>query len=462
MLKKYTVLLCLVFLYSTNLKAEHLLGGKFSYRKLNATSLVVKLEIERDCAASAAFENSVSVGIYGESTNMLMRTITLPRTSIVNIPITQDCNGISRCVELGTLIDTLNITLTIEDPLGYYMQWERCCMSSSILNIDVPGSTPLSPLIEIPAGTFNDEISSMYSSPFTNKVFNQNACLNYPFNYQFNYSDPDGDSIAYRLITPNTGGYSSVFNPSANTGPKPYDMAIYSFGFSEVMFISSSDTPKLDPITGVLTFTPDQLGLYLIGYAVDEFRNGKLIGTVYHHTLISTEHCLNTILEQPQDQYVELNSNVTFKVKHQNPNVTFQWQVNENNSGYKNLVGETKDSLVLTNIDASILLNKYRCAIDKFICIEYSFEVTAQLLRTGINSDYKQYLSVYPNPSNDIVYIKDGDFTFINVYSLDGKHLIQSDEKNSINIRGLEKGIYLIKAEDQVGRIYYAKVIKSE
>jgi hypothetical protein len=456
----FIIILCCICITS---HAEHLVGAKFSYRKLSVTSLEVKLEIERDCAqGTAPFDNSLRVGIYGESTNLLMQTVTLPRTSIIKVPITGDCNGISRCVELATFMGTISLNFSFEDTSGYYMQWERCCMSNLLLNINDPGSTPLSPLIEIPAGTFNDELSSNYSSPVANKVFNPTACLNTPFRYQFNYTDPDGDSIAYRFITPNSGGYSSQFNPAQNTGPKPYDMVSYYPGLSEEKFIFSSDTPKLNPVTGELTFIPSQIGIYLIGYAVDEFRNGKLIGTVYHHSIISTEQCVNVILEQPQDQYVELNSNVMFRVKHQNPTVTFQWQVNENNFGYKNLIGETSDSLVLTNIDASIFLNKYRCAIDKGNCIDYSFEVAARLVGTGINTNKKQALIIYPNPSNSIVTIRTDEYDLFEVYSLDGKLLMISNLPQAVDISTLENGIYLIKAiNSRNHNIAFAKVIKS-
>ena len=79
MLTKYTSILGLLLLIGFNLKAEHLIGGKFSYKKLDASNIEFKLELERDCASSgASFETTVRVGLYANTTNKLVKTITYP------------------------------------------------------------------------------------------------------------------------------------------------------------------------------------------------------------------------------------------------------------------------------------------------------------------------------------------------------------------------------------------------
>ena len=67
-----------------------------------------KLELERDCASSGAtFETTVRVGLYANTTNKLVKTLTMVRTSVVKSPYTYNCDGINRCVEVGTFMYTM-------------------------------------------------------------------------------------------------------------------------------------------------------------------------------------------------------------------------------------------------------------------------------------------------------------------------------------------------------------------
>ncbi len=462
MLKKYTILLCLLLLIGIGLKAEHLIGGKFSYKKIDASNIEFKLELERDCASSGAtFETTVRVGLYANSTNKLVKTLTMVRTSIVKSPYTFNCDGINRCIEVGTFTYTMDISNISPSNNGYYLQWERCCMNSNNLNLFDPTGTPYAALIELPANIMDSSMVK-YNSPQTSKVFNPLICVNQEFKYKLNYTDADGDSIAFRFIQPITGGYTSAFSPGQNSGPKPYDVLEYTLGYDKYKFIDALDTPKLNALTGEISFTPTRIGSYVFGYAVDEFRNGMLIGTVYHQSVLFADLCNSLIIKQPEDQIVDLNGRAVFKAQHSLANVSYQWQVNINGTAFKNMQAETNDSLVLNNINPSMYLNKYRCAINKGSCIDYSYEVSIISPTVGINSQTKQALIVYPNPSNSLVKLSGGNYNSVEVYSLDGKLLIQSDLENAVNISHLEKGIYLLKAEDIYGQTYFAKILKSE
>jgi len=58
-------------------------------------------------------------------------------------------------------------------------------------------------------------------------------------------------------------------------------------------------------------------------------------------------------------------------------------------------------------------------------------------------------LSVYPNPTSDIVYI-DGNYTQLKVivYDILGKQLMNKSITNSIDISQLEKGVYILQLSD--------------
>ena len=100
------------------------------------------------------------------------------------------------------------------------------------------------------------------------------------------FDDIDGDSIVYELITPIAGGYTSEFNPGQNTGPKPYDDIEWAIGFDLINPIESSSGFAFNTNTGLMTFTPTQLGKFLFSIAVHEYRNNKKIGTVYYESML--------------------------------------------------------------------------------------------------------------------------------------------------------------------------------
>ncbi len=460
-MKKALVVL-LIFSLSISAGAEHLMGGKFSYKKINANTIEFTLELERDCASTgAAFENPLRVGLYASSTNLLLSSILLSSVQNTKYNYSSNCGQIISCKEIGRFVGTLNTSNISRNNIGYYLNWERCCMNSNNINLFDPTNTPYSAIIDLPSRLF-DSTQINFNSPRTNNVFNPIICVNKLFKYKLNYTDSDGDSIAFRFIQPIIGGYTSYIDPGQNTGPKPYDLVTYILGYDKYNFIDATDTPRLNPLTGEISFTPTAIGSYVFGYAVDEFRNGQLIGTVYHQSLLKTNICDSIIIEQPQDQYVNINDKALFRVRHNLSNVNYQWQVSSFNMAFSNMQGETRDSLVFNQVIPSLFLNKYRCAIDNGKCIEYSYNVSLKNLSIGINNFNKVKINVYPNPSKGLVTLSAGNYNCIGVYSLDGKLIIRSNLKNAIDISALENGIYIIRAEDEKGQTYYAKVIKSE
>ncbi|MBE7441191.1 MAG: T9SS type A sorting domain-containing protein [Flavobacteriales bacterium] len=67
--------------------------------------------------------------------------------------------------------------------------------------------------------------------------------------------------------------------------------------------------------------------------------------------------------------------------------------------------------------------------------------------------------SVYPNPTKGIVNIGSQQ-QFVEVYSIDGKLLLQ-DFTNQINIGNYQSGMYFLIIKDQEGnQLYKEKIIK--
>ena len=135
MRKSAILLFFTVFLVLSEAHSAHIIGGKFRLNYIDANNIKIQLELERDCGGGgAAFEKIATVGVFSTSTNLQVDQLSLSRDTIVSSPYSYDCNGTARCVEVGyfsVLINT-NQAQFIETG-GYYLQWERCCLSDLLI-----------------------------------------------------------------------------------------------------------------------------------------------------------------------------------------------------------------------------------------------------------------------------------------------------------------------------------------
>jgi gliding motility-associated-like protein len=119
--------------------------------------------------------------------------------------------------------------------------------------------------------------------------------------------DPDGDSLAYELVTPFTGPRGTPNNPDPYT-PPPFNTITWLPGFSTSNSIPGTPPLTLDPITGLLSCNASQLGLYAFAYRVVEYRNGIRIGEIQRDLQLEVLTCNQefdpVIFEPAQDEFV--------------------------------------------------------------------------------------------------------------------------------------------------------------
>ncbi|MBK9932007.1 MAG: gliding motility-associated C-terminal domain-containing protein [Saprospiraceae bacterium] len=156
-------------------------------------------------------------------------------------------------------------------------------------------------------------------------------CADFPFDFDHSAIDKEGDSLVYEFCTPYAGGGSgagdplgggvscAAVRPSPVTCPPP---------FSYVSFLSplySTDAPmrkgvlSLNTKTGQLKGTPQDLGQFVVGICVKEFRNGKLIGSIRREFQFNVSACdqFNSGINSPSKSEffkVEPNSSIVFDV----------------------------------------------------------------------------------------------------------------------------------------------------
>ncbi len=91
-----------------------------------------------------------------------------------------------------------------------------------------------------------------------------------------------------------------------------------------------------------------------------------------------------------------------------------------------------------------------------FFCIDnVEYKTTTSVNKVDKNNAVK----IYPNPSTENIYVNyEDNFSFINIVNLQGKTILQSNQK-SIDISGLENGIYIVQIATENG-VLNSKFVK--
>ncbi len=72
---------------------------------------------------------------------------------------------------------------------------------------------------------------------------------------------------------------------------------------------------------------------------------------------------------------------------------------------------------------------------------------------TGIAEISNSYICIYPNPTSDFIFIENIDPQLVTIYSLEGKMIKTIENTNIIDVRDLNKGIYLINIDGIVKKL---------
>lgn len=256
-------------------KADHIIGGEFSYVCLGNGEYEFFLKIYRDCYSSGAdFDQPAAIGVFTQD-NQFYNTYNKFPTSIQAIEPDFGADCITYppdiCVEEGIY----NFTLTLpENGVGYKVVYQRCCRNPTILNLNDPGSQGLTIVADVPP----ESIAECNSSPSYNDFPPVVICAQQELVFDHSATDPDGDSLVYELCSPFLGATENSPAPNPPSTP-PYNFVNWGAGFTETDPIPGNPGLSIDPVTGLLTGTPTQLGQFVVGVCVSEYRDGVLLST---------------------------------------------------------------------------------------------------------------------------------------------------------------------------------------
>jgi len=280
-----TLALSLLCLAATPCFASHLVGDEFTYKYIGDITLygVVKhhyqvtLNLYEDCMTGTPIaieqDNLAHFALYNSS-GTLLSTDSITYSTSVSVPGL----ALGSCGGFGTAPVCLLRKTFIKD---YYLEsgtspytivYQRCCKNASITNITDPGNAGSTYFCTIPPTTI---VASNNCAVF-NSYPPVQVELNETFSFDNSATDADGDSLSYELC--NTFDDGGILMPDPPLSP-PYAPIAYTspLTYSNPMFCSVA--LAVDPVTGILSGTPNVVGRYLIAVCCKEWRAGVLINT---------------------------------------------------------------------------------------------------------------------------------------------------------------------------------------
>jgi gliding motility-associated-like protein len=297
-------LIAAVCLLQHSSRATHLVGGEIYYEYLGNDNYYVTIIVYRDCGPANAnntqFDEQVLLTAFEQQTNVSAASVFIPllQSNIEEVPVELEnpCFILppNLCIERATY----NTTMTLPpSEFGYYMMHQRCCRNPSISNLVNPNATGITLYTEIPGTNILSE-GNNNSATFDN--FPPAAlCANAEFFFDHGASDIDGDSLVYEFCNPLHSGSSEPVPPPT---PGPYVDVTWSNGFSEDYQIASSPAFSINPATGYITGTATQMGQYVIGVCVSEYRNGVLINRSHRDFQFNVTLCDPNIIASIPEQ----------------------------------------------------------------------------------------------------------------------------------------------------------------
>ncbi len=303
--------------------AEHIIGGEMYYACIGPGQYVFTMKLWRDCNSTGAnFDNPASFGIFNES-GLLVQTVSASTSSVVfvNTNLDSPCLAIppNICVQEGTYTFNLN---GLNPNISYSVVYQRCCRNQTIQNLVNPGAQGLTIQATIPV--FSNV--GCNSSPSFNNFPPPVLCSNAPLVFDHSATDSDGDSLVYSLCAPYIGASQADPMPVPPSNP-PYAQVLWSNPFSSAAPLAGNPGLSINPQTGLLTGTPTQLGQYVVGVCVEEWRNGQLLSTNTRDFQFNVAFCeplTEALIAEPQLQDLCQSLNVTF-FNLSNPTNTFVW-----------------------------------------------------------------------------------------------------------------------------------------
>jgi gliding motility-associated-like protein len=277
-----TLLLSLGVFYQPA-KASHIAALDLTLTCIGGNDYLVKFVLYRDCSGINA-PSTVSLAFTCSSQpayNFTLSSVTLLAGS--GQEVTPGCSAMPTKCAGGSLYGlqeyVYQAQVTLPPCNSWKVSWTTCCRNPSNT---ITAPTSASAYIE---ATLNNLQTPCNSSPvFSNKPVTV-MCVGQTQCYNHGALDPDGDSLAYSMVTP--------FNSSGTT------FVNWVFPYTATQPLPSNPPITIDPITGDICMTPTMNIVSPMAVKVEQWRTinnvPTLIGTIYRDLQINVVTCNNQI-----------------------------------------------------------------------------------------------------------------------------------------------------------------------
>jgi hypothetical protein len=79
---------------------------------------------------------------------------------------------------------------------------------------------------------------------------------------------------------------------------------------------------------------------------------------------------------------------------------------------------------------------------------------------TAVEENSENQLCIWPNPVHETLHLNLEDLQQVEIFTLDGKLVLFSNNTNSICVSGLDEGCYLLKVTQADGSTFFQKFVK--
>lgn len=343
------IILLLLLFFSRDAQATHIVGGEITYTckgkdAFGRTVYRIKISIYQDCknglinairedypAYLGIFSND---GLYAKQDSIGNFSGGQVDSLLVPPNFNNSCvnNPPEVCLKRMTFQKDYALP---SNSSGFKVIYIRCCRNEAIQNLNHPERVGATYFCEIPP---TQEVVGCNNSAVFKNYPPQIICINNPLLYDNSATDVDGDSLSYELCDAYPGGRTDDPKPMPrdrflpppltmnNANPPSYG---YRSGFSPQRPMGGNPLIQLDPVTGILSGTPNLQGRYVVSVCVHEWRNGVVINTVRREFQFTVTNCSKAVVAEIPQLSEEYN---TYIVSCKSKTIKF---LNKSTGGFK-------------------------------------------------------------------------------------------------------------------------------
>ncbi len=291
---KIVVLILLLF-SGLNSHATHLLGGYMNYEFLNINPTngdyryKITFHVYRDCSGKVELDDQITLGVYLNDNNKSLNqqpVFKLVAKERVQPPGSIECDFYRKnvCIEYGLYEGIISLKPYSE---GYHITYQRCCrnVQNNIVQDGAMPSQGQTYYCFIPSTALQNSSPAFYGVP------SPYMCVNDTNSFLFDAVDRDGDSLVYRFMRPYQGGSPASSSP-APSASLDTPLLRYKAGYTSLSPFGSNGYTFINKQTGYTELFSNEVGNFVVGVEVLEYRNGNLLGKIRMDLQIIVLNCI--------------------------------------------------------------------------------------------------------------------------------------------------------------------------